>query len=74
MSKRLLRDYLQDILNTIDAIEEFLEGVNFLTFPKTQKRFLLFQELSKSSEKPLNSYLILLDISTLIFSGEILQG
>jgi len=40
VSKRLLRDYLQDILDTIDAIEEFVDGVDFLAFSQnTEKVF-----------------------------------
>ena len=37
MSKRQIKDYLQDILDGIDAAENFVEGITFEDFQNDQK-------------------------------------
>lgn len=37
MSKRQIQDYLQDILDAIDAAESFVEGMTFEDFQNDQK-------------------------------------
>lgn len=37
MSKRQIEDYLQDILETMNAAESFIEGINFEDFQSDKK-------------------------------------
>lgn len=37
MSKRQIEDYLQDILDVIDAAESFIEGITFADFQNDHK-------------------------------------
>ncbi len=37
MSNREIKDYLQDILDAIDAAENFVEGITFEEFQNDQK-------------------------------------
>ena len=37
MNKREIKDYLQDILDAIDAAENFVEGITFKEFQNDQK-------------------------------------
>jgi len=47
MRKRVIGDYLQDILDAIVAIEEFVEGITIDKFKQDRNYFLLLQEQLK---------------------------
>ncbi|MDJ0574591.1 MAG: hypothetical protein QNJ65_05435 [Xenococcaceae cyanobacterium MO_234.B1] len=40
MTKRQIKDYLQDILDAIDAAENFIQGITFQDFQNVQKTAL----------------------------------
>ena len=42
MNKREIKDYLQDILDAIDAAENFVEGITFEEFQNDQKTIFGF--------------------------------
>ena len=60
MTKRQIKDYLQDILDAIDAAENFIQGITFQDFQNDQKTIFavtraieIIGEAAKSIPTPL---------------------
>jgi len=67
--KRVIGDYLQDILDAIVAIEEFVEGITIDKFKQDRKTILLLQE--QLWVRAVKIFLNPLEASIQMFHGEL---
>jgi uncharacterized protein with HEPN domain len=73
MTERTIRDYLQDILVTIESCEHFIEGMDFDEFVSDEKTTFAVKMHLKLSEKLQNIFLMRLERNIRLFPGEKLQ-
>ncbi len=72
MTKRSINDYLQDVLDTIAAVEQFTEDVNFEEFSQNLEKIFAVSRLLRLLEKLSKMFLTQSEQSILTFRGEIL--